>query len=544
MSRAGDAGGGLLAELAVRDFGVIPELSLLLRPGLTAVTGETGAGKTLIVDAIQLLVGGRADPAMVRPGASEAVVEGRFVDGDEEVVLTRVVPADGRSRAYVNGRLATASLLAECGARLLELHGQHAHQALLTTGTQRAALDRFGGIDLEPWSRIEAELAAIDAELATLGGDAHARAREMDLLRYQVDEIAAASLGDPHEEQALEAEDDRLGRADAYRDAATHAAALLAGDEGGVADGLAQARKMLGGAGPFASLDMRLDAAAAELVDVALELRQLTDTLESDPERLAAVQARRRLLADLRRKYGDTVGEVMAYGEEASTRLAAFAAHDERVAVLTKERGEAVARLDAELARVAGQRAAAAPALAGAIERHLRTLGMPKARVEVAVGGRGGAHVELLLAANPGGPVLPLVKVASGGELARAMLAVRLVLTEAPPTMVFDEVDAGIGGEAGIAVGRALANLASSRQVLVVTHLPQVAAFADIQVALEKKEARGRTAANARIVDGEERVKELSRMLAGRPDSEAARGHAEELLEHADGERAGRRRRG
>nr|MBA2283507.1 AAA family ATPase [Acidimicrobiia bacterium] len=328
----------MLIELRVENLGVIEHATLLLGPGMTALTGETGAGKTMVVDAIELLVGGRADPGVVRAGADEAMVEGRFELADgSEVVLGRVVPRSGRSRAYVDGRLAPASALAEWGEKLVDLHGQHAHQSLLGTATQRAALDRFAGVDLGPLSAARAEVARIDAALAALGGDERARARELDLLSYQVAELDRAELDDPHEEAALEVEEDALADAVAHQAAAVGAVAALS-DDGGAADALATAIGALAGRAPFATLDERLRAVAAELTDVAGEVRAVGEGIEEDPARVEAVRQRRQLLRDLRRKYGETLADVLAFAVEARERLAELAGYEERAGALDAER--------------------------------------------------------------------------------------------------------------------------------------------------------------------------------------------------------------
>jgi DNA repair protein RecN (Recombination protein N) len=532
----------MLAELHVRDLGVIADLHLVLEEGMTALTGETGAGKTLVVEAIDLLLGERADSVVVRPGAEEARAEGRFVVGSEETVLARVVPRSGRSRAYVDGRLATASELAEVGRGLVDLHGQHAHQSLLSPRIQRAALDRFAKIDLAPLTVARDRVRALEAALAALGGDARAQAREVDLLQFQLGELEAAALDDPDEDRALEAKEDELADAAAHREAAAAAYDALAGDRG-AEDAVGRAVAALGGRRPFADVDGRLRALQAELAEAASDLRQAADAIVDEPELLDGVRSRRRLLRELCRKYGEELSDVMAYEGEARLRLAELASRGARVEALEGQRRAALAEIERAGAGVARARRAAAPELAGRVEAHLRALSMPGARLEVAVDGPGPADdVEFRLAANRGGTPLPLAKVASGGELARAMLAARLVfvddpLTDAPPTLVFDEVDAGIGGGAAVAVGRALAELASRHQVLVVTHLPQVAAFADHQVAVTKQDRGGATTAAAHRVTGPQRVAELSRMLSGRPGSTTAQGHAEELLEAASRER-------
>jgi DNA repair protein RecN (Recombination protein N) len=532
----------VLTELSIRDLGVIEHVSLVLGPGMTALTGETGAGKTMLVEAIELLVGGRADPSIVRPGATEAVIEGRFVVGDDEVVLSRVVPHVGRSRAYVNGRLAPASALGEWGERLVDLHGQHAHQSLLAAATQRAALDRSGGVDLQRLVEARRALAAIDAALAELGGDERARAREVDLLRFQVAELDAAGLGDAEEEAALDAEEDLLADAVAHQEAAAIATDVLTG-EGGALDVVGAALAAVAGRGPFADAEVRLRGITADLADVAVDVRATGERVEDDPERLAAVRERRQLLRELRRKYGETLTDVLAYGGEARERLEELLDHDRRAVALDREREVAAREIDDASSIVLAARQRAAPVLGAAVEARLATLAMPKARLAVDVGeAPPGDEVTFLLAAHPGAPLAPLAKVASGGELARAMLALRLVLLDAaaadggPATLVFDEVDAGIGGAAALSVGRSLSALAGDgTQVLVVTHLPQVAACADTQVVVAKSDDGEVTTARVEVVVGDDRVVELSRMLAGTPESAATREAALDLLATARG---------
>jgi len=534
----------VLVELTVRDLGVIEDLTLLLGAGMTVLTGETGAGKTLVVEAIELLVGGRADAVLVRPGAAEAWVEGRFVTPDgTEVILARAVPAAGRSRAYVDGRMAPIAALAEKGAQLIDLHGQHDHQSLLQPGVQRGALDAHAGIDRSELRAARTRLRGIAEALAAMGGDVRARAREIDLLRFQLEELDRAGITDPDEEAALERDEAILADAENWQVAAASAAEALDGD-GGAGDGVGTALRLLRGragtAGPFAPIAGRLEALAAELSEATADLRTEGEAIIVDPQRLAAVQARRHLLRELRRKYGETLADVIAFAAETAARLDELESVDSRAAELERDREQAAAAVDAAALAVAEQRRAGAPGLARAVETHLRELALPRARFSVDVDGPPPAdQVTFGLGANPGEPVLPLAKVASGGELARTMLAARLVLTAGPPTLVFDEVDAGIGGEAAVAVARALARLAAEedRQVLVVTHLAQVAAFADAQIAVSKLDEGGRTVARAAVAAGDERVRELSRMLSGSPDSASARQHAAELLAAATAER-------
>jgi DNA repair protein RecN (Recombination protein N) len=531
----------VLTDLRVRDLGVIEDLSLTFGPGMTALTGETGAGKTLVVEALQLLLGARANPGIVRAGATEALVEARFVidaegqgEGvEQEVILVRSVPAEGRSKAWVDGRMAPVGALGEAAAGLAEIHGQHEHRALVTPGAQRNVLDAFAGTDLSVVRLLHSELRALEGSLAALGGDEQQRAREADVLRYQVHEIQVARLQDPDEEAGLRGEEDRLADAGAYREAALGAAELLdpAGGEGGAAEPLGEAVAALSGRDAFEDYRARVAAAAVELADVARALRDEAEGWEDDPGRLAEVQERRRLLSELRRKYGEDLNAVMAYAIEAAARLAVLEDAEGEAARLTARQQELSKELGEAEAAVRAVRASAAGEFGHRVEEHLADLAMPGAKLEVRLSPEGaGEPVELWLGANVGEPLQPLARAASGGELARAMLAIRLVGSGGPETMVFDEVDAGVGGAAALALGEALHEVAADRQVLVVTHLAQVASRADAQISVVKQESRGRTVTVASAVAGEERVTELSRMLSGHPGSDAARAHARELL--------------
>ncbi len=504
---------------------------------MTALTGETGAGKTLLVEALQLVLGGRAQPGLVRAGASEAIVEARFEVGDgedeHEVILARAVPAEGRSRAWVDGRMAPVGALGEAAADLVEIHGQHEHRALVTSGAQRNVLDAFAGTDLGTALGLRAELRALDDALAALGGDAQQRAREADVLRYQVGEIASARVEDPDEEAALRLEEERLADIGAYREAALGALELLdpSAADGGALDALGRVASILGGRAAFDGYRSRVADATEELSDVARALRDEVEGAEDDPQRLAEAQERRRLLGELRRKYGEDLAGVMAYAAEAAARLARLEDAEVEAARLQAKRSGVEAELAEAEAEVRAVRARAAGDFGRRVEERLATLAMAGARLEVHVGPDGtGEPVELALGANVGERLQPLARAASGGELARAMLAIRLVGLGGPQTMVFDEVDAGVGGAAALALGDALHEVARERQVLVVTHLAQVASRADAQVRVEKHESGGRTVTGASVVEAEDRVTELSRMLSGHPGSDVARAHARELL--------------
>ncbi len=522
----------MLTELRVRDLGVIAEMSLTFGPGMTVVTGETGAGKTLIVTAISLLMGGRSDASMVRPGATEAVVEARFELGEIEHIIRRVIPSSGRTRASLDGSMATLGELAELGATMVDLHGQHDHQSLLSVATQRRALDRFGGIDLGPLQRATGELARIDEEIRSLGGDARERERELDLLRHQVAELDAASILSADEDETLRAEAEILADASGHRAAAEQAVHLLSG-EGGALDQLGSATASLQSRTPFEAQFSRLAELASELSEVSIELRRSGESIESDPGRLEAIGERRRVLQDLRRKYGDTLAEVIDWHAGARDRLSVLEDHGAVASALEGERERLVDLIGQHRAAVAEARQAVAGPLAEMVAARLPDLALEKAALAIEVAGGAGEEVTFLLSTNPGMPLQPLSKVASGGELARAMLALRLVLSDGPPVLVFDEVDAGIGGAVALSVGRALSEVAADHQVLVVTHLAQVAVWADSQVVVDKVVTGGITSTTVEMVEGEARVSELARMLSGTPDSSTAKLHAREMLEAA-----------
>lgn len=527
----------MLVELAVEDLGVIRAARIPLDGGLVALTGETGAGKTMVVEALDLLAGGRPDTGRVRTGASEAVVDGLFAAGDTEWALRRRVPVTGRSRAYVNGALSTAAALAELGGSLIELHGQHAQQSLLSPRHQRDALDRFAGVDRGPLTALRRQLADLGVRLEELGGDERARQREIDLLRYELDEVDAVAPR-PGEDEELAAEEDLLGGALAHREAAAGAAHLV-GQEGGAADSVARALALVDDAAPFSAVADRLRSLGVELADCAAELRGLAERIEPDEERLAEIRQRRDLLVRLCRKHGPTIGEVLARREGIAARLEELDSLDEARERIHHRMRAVRAELEAEAATVGAIRRRGAGELARRVEALLADLALPGSTVEIRVRDTeelpgAGEDVEIRLSTNPGMEPGPLSRVASGGELSRVMLALRLVLTHGPPTMVFDEVDAGVGGAAAVEVGRALARLAAHHQVLVVTHLAQVAAFADQHLRVDKGvDDAGMATTTLRVLGADERVVELSRMLSGSPDSDAARRHATELLEAA-----------
>ncbi len=571
--------GSVLEEMRIRSLGVIDDAVVELSPGFTAVTGETGAGKTMVVTSLGLLLGGRADPALVRIGAKSAVVEGRIgvsagapaaVRAEEAgaeledgtLLISRTVSAEGRSRAHIGGRSVPVGVLAELADELVAVHGQTDQQGLLRPARQREALDRYaGGAVTGPHAKYAAayrRLRAVTAELDELTTRARERAQEADLLRFGLNEIAGVEPR-ADEDVELAAEAERLGHAEALASAASVAHTALAGnpeDPEGV-----DATTLVAGAGraldavrshdpALAALADRMGEISILLGDVAGELAGYADNLDADPLRLAAVEERRAALTGLTRKYGENIQVVLAWAEEGAGRLTELEGDDDRIGELETERDALRGELSGLAQALTDARTEAAARFAEAVTEELSSLAMPHARVSfeirqteeadgVEVGGRNVAYgpygvdeVELLLAPHPGAPPRPIAKGASGGELSRVMLAVEVVFagTDPVPTYLFDEVDAGVGGKAAVEIGRRLAKLAKTAQVVVVTHLPQVAAFADRQLLVEKTNDGSVTRSGVTVLEGEDRVRELSRMLAGQEDSETARAHAEELL--------------
>jgi DNA repair protein RecN (Recombination protein N) len=564
----------MIEELRISRLGVIEDALLELDPGFTVVTGETGAGKTMVVTGLGLLFGGRADSGLVRAGASRAAIDGRLrlppkLDGlrqrlddigadieDDTLLVSRVVGADGRSRAQVGGRSAPVGVLAELADDLVAVHGQTDQLRLRSPIRQRAAIDQFGGPDvgkpLAQYTAIYRECLDVEATLSTLRQHAREREREAETLRFGLAEITAANPL-PGEELSLAAEVARLAHADDLRSAATSAHALLTGDpaEADRPDAvglLAAARAALERAADhdpaLAEAAKRVAEAGYLASDVATELASYVAGLETDPARLAAAQERQAVLHGLARKYvdaSDGPDGVLTWARVAAERLAALATDDSRIDELSVRSAQLRAQLSAAADTLSAARRRAASRFGKAVTNELRDLAMPHAAVtaEVRNGGECGPHgaddVELLLTPHPGAPARPIAKGASGGELSRVMLAVEVVFAGQTdtPTFVFDEVDAGVGGRAAVEVGRRLARLARSAQVVVVTHLPQVAAFADRHLVVVKSDDGAVTSSGVVALDDGGRVAELSRMLAGLDGSALAQGHASELLDAA-----------
>jgi DNA repair protein RecN (Recombination protein N) len=641
----------MLEEVRITGLGVIEDAVLEFSSGFTVVTGETGAGKTMVVTGLGLMFGGRADPARVRPGADRATVEGRLrVEPDGHVaqqvieaggeldddgrtlIVSRSVSAEGRSRAHAGGRGVPVSLLTYLADDLVAVHGQADQQQLLRTARQRQALDEFAGPALTSilgdYQRAYSRHRDVQAELAELTARARERVAEAEDLRRALEEIEQVEPV-AGEDTALLAEEERLGHADSLHAAATTAHGALQGDpsDGSYREGsdaitlLSLARQALDGVAAhdpdLASLAGRLSEAAYLIADVAIDLASYLESLDSDPARLAAVQERRAELTRLIRAYGGRVrapepgadhgpgadpgrgadaetGEdpetgaepgagrpgdgpglpaheaagpagaaatapgpaatavpglasVLAWAQQAQRRLTEISGDDDRISVLGAEEARLADTVRDLGGKLTSLRKEAADRFAAAVTGELSALAMPHAKVTMAVtpqdayGPHGADEVEIRLAAHPGAPTLPLAKGASGGELSRVMLAIEVVFAGADPvpTFVFDEVDAGVGGKAAVEIGRRLARLARRAQVIVVTHLPQVAAFADTHLVVEKSSDGSVISSGITLLDDAGRVRELSRMLAGLEDSEYGQAHAGELLAAAGAERDG-----
>ncbi|CCW11777.1 DNA repair protein RecN [Rhodococcus aetherivorans] len=596
----------MLAEIRIDNLGVISEAGAQFHGGLTVLTGETGAGKTMVVTSLHLLSGARADPTRVRVGASRAVVEGRFCidadagssaaggvpshverevarllettgaqrDDDGSIIAVRTVGSDGRSRAHLGGRSVPVGVLSEFTDPLLTVHGQNDQLRLLRPDQQRAALDRFAGKAIAPllaaYQEHRQRWLTARAELSERTERSRELAQEADRLRFALDEIDAVDP-QPGEDTRIVAEVRRLGDLDSLRDSAQGAQAALTGGDGddvaaAALDLLGESRARLEAAEDPAlrELGPRLDEAIAVVTDVAGELSGYLSDLPSDPGALETLLNRQAELKSLTRKYAADIDGVLEWAREARDRLSRIDVSADAVAELAARADrEAAAAAEAATALSAARRKAA-DKLAKAVSKELSGLAMGRASLDVQVrdreagpqdtaplkvGGRvlhagtsGVDDVEFRLAAHSGARSLPIARSASGGELSRVMLALEVVLagSERGATMVFDEVDAGVGGRAAVEIGRRLARLSRTHQVIVVTHLPQVAAFADTHLVVDKvDDAGGVVSSGVRALTDTERVAELARMLAGLGDTETGRAHAEELLATAHAERRG-----
>ena len=551
----------VLTELSVENVALIEEATLELSPGLNAITGETGAGKTLLATALQMLLGGRARSETVRAGASRATVEGTFVLPDETgsqilaealgdlaeeveeedgLILRRTLTEEGRSRCYVGGVSVPVRALASLGERLVSYHSQREQTRLTEPAEQLAILDDFlDETTAEAKREHESLWRAVERdrrELQEIRSSSEARLREVDFLRYQVSELEASGY-DPQELSDLARERDRLRNVTDLLQATAAATSALSSEEGtGAIDSVASAASELETASRYddslRGLLERLGGLSAELEDVLYELRSYMDELEADPNRLEAVEDRLAAMRALERKYGD----VERYLQESRARLSRLENLDEETAELEAKLAEGERRLGELAAKVTAGREAAAKKLSEKVQENLGDLNLAKTTfgaelVPAEHGPSGAERVEFVIRPNPGEPELPVRRYASGGELSRIMLSIRLAQERVEPgaTYVFDEVDAGIGGETATAVGAKLRELGERNQVLTITHLPQIASEASTHVVVEKEESGGRTITRIERIEGEERRRELARMLSGRID-EASLAHASELL--------------
>ena len=586
--------------MRIQGLGVIDDALLELDPGLTVVTGETGAGKTMVVTGLHLLSGGRADASRVRADTPRALVEGRFEaasdspalkvaseagaepDEDSGLIALRSVNADGRSRAHLGGRSVPNHVLSELSDQLLAVHGQNDQLRLLRSGEQRIVLDRFAGEPVHQvlleYQRVRAEWVEVAQELAERTERSRELAREADLLQHGLSEIDAVAP-EPGEDHALVDEARRLSDVDQLREVGGAAQLDLSGAADGSSESpgalglVGDARRRLGAADDpvLRDLDSRLAEAAAVLGDVGAELGGYLERLDADPARLEQVLARQSELKQLTKKYAADVDGVLAWAEQARERLSGLDTSEEALAALAERRDALGTELVEHARELSAARREAAGRLAEAVTEELVGLAMPQSRLEVVVepdaaersdsaallvdeqrvhaGPEGVDTVELRLVAHSGAPALAIHKGASGGELSRVMLALEVVLADADtvPTLVFDEVDSGVGGRAAVEIGRRLARLARTHQVVVVTHLPQVAAYADRHLTVDKgSQDGGLTRSDLRTVGDQERVVELARMLAGLESTETGRAHAEELLataasDKSDGSASGRK---
>jgi DNA repair protein RecN (Recombination protein N) len=550
-----------LTELTVENLAVIERARLPISPGFTVLTGETGAGKSLVVDALALALGARAATDQVRSGTDAARVEAVFTDvaadeddpladvlaaGEGMAIIRREVGADGRSVVRVNDRSVTVGGLATLGSRLAEIHGQHDQQRLLAAERQLALLDRFGELE----GRVAAVAAAYRAwrgtvaQAAEMLTDEHELARRVELLRHQVDEIAAAAP-QPGEDEALERQLRSATHAEAIARAADAAVRALR-DEPAALDALATVRAELEQAAAmderFAGLAERAGSLEAEAIELGRDAAALGERLELDPASRAAAEERLALLYELKRKYGETLEAVTGFGDASAAELDRLEQQDTIRARLRIDEERQRGELEKAADTLSRERRKAAKELGRRVNGELPALGLPAGAFDVAaepaeVGPNGADRVSFTFAPNPGEPARPLGRIASGGEASRLSLALKVVLAGADetPVLVFDEVDAGIGGRHGTALGERLRDLARFHQVLCVTHLPQVAAFADVHVHVGKRVVDGRTVADATVLEPDARAAELAAMLAGEGAGDEARAAADALLRAAAG---------
>jgi len=556
----------MLTELRIRNLAIIDAVTLPLARGFNVLSGETGAGKSIIVGALGLLIGERASSDLVRTGAEKATVEGVFdladrrdlldeldargIECDGTLVLKREVPsgAGARARAWVNGSPVTASLLAEIGRALVNVHGQHEAQALLEPEAQLRILDAFGeaGAERATVGEAHTRLTEARAAIAALRARRDEAAKRADWLAHVSKEIGGAALKDGEDER-LDEEARRLTHAEELEGLVSEVTDALDGADEAMLGRLGHLQKALAALRRIDPSTSRLqelyDAAYYALEELARESRAYGENVERDPARLDEVERRRDLIFRLAKKYGGSIGAVIETGRSARAELDLLDTAGLDLRGLETRLGEAEAAFAAAAAKLSAKRRKAAAALAKAVEARLPDLGMPDGHFLVALATRAEAsahgmeEVEFRVALNVGHEARPLARVASGGELARVMLALKTILArlDGVPTLIFDEVDAGIGGRTGLMVGDAMRDVASHHQVFAITHLPQIAARAHHHIVVQKAPRGGVTTSDVRVVDGDERIDEVARMLGGDAESATSRDHARELLEQAKG---------
>ncbi len=548
----------MLTDLSITNVAIIDSLHLTFRPGLTMLTGETGAGKSIIIDAVGLIMGSRASSELIRSGEDEAVVEALFdisnlpevarLLGDsgfecsEELLIKRSISRSGKNRIFINGSMATLNLLTDISRRLINIYGQHESQTLLRPENQLQLLDAFAGINgqRDAFANLYRDLQHVRQQLEQIDEQERENSRKLDLLSYQSEEIAAAELHDGEEEE-LEEQRQLLANAEKLGTTSAEAFELLYGGDGAI---LGTLRKVSASIHDSAAIDHSLSELAGslescylQLEDAAMELRTYATKVEADPQALQQVEDRLDLINKLKRKYGASIADILAFKQQVDTELEELREHAQDRETLQAESD----RLDKELRKLGAEltkrRTAAGRELKQALEREARQLAMKNAVIEVVLTPlnetrpNGFERVELLFSPNAGEPPRPLAKIASGGELSRLMLAFKQVLPEGDvPTLVFDEVDSGIGGATSETVGRKLKKVAQRQQVLCITHLPQVAVFADQHLQVEKRTESGRTSTTVTPLDKPARIDEISRMLGGAVITDTTRRHADEML--------------
>jgi len=561
----------MLKELNIKNFAIIDQLRVEFAPGLNVFTGETGAGKSIVVDALNLALGERASADLIRTGCQEAVVEAAFelngrgtpeitallseqgieVNPREDLIVRRVLSSSGKNKIYINGSLANLNTLTELGASLADIHGQHEHQSLLSLERQMELLDSFGGLyeHRDVLSDAYHRLQDVRKELALLESGERDRAQREDMLRFQKNEIEAAMLR-PGEDGELANEQKLLANSEKIA-ALSHAAVDgLYASENSVLTGLKKAMTNLR---DIAAIDKRLapilelcEAGRAQIEEASHEVSAYADRVEFDPDRLEQIGDRLDLLQKLKKKYGSTIDEIIEFGKNASDELERMERSTDEIERLRKEIQLIKSGLTAKAQELTKKRGAASRVLEKKIEAELSHLGMKKTTFTVTItqepgqdtldghklGPRGADRVEFLISPNPGEEPKPLVKIASGGELSRIMLALKTILLEGDsiPTLVFDEVDAGIGGAVAEEVGKKLKSVATKRQVFCITHLPQIASMATSHYGVSKSVKKDRTNTEVRLLDKKERVDEIARMLGGKIITEATLKHAEEMI--------------